>query len=75
MSDGRFFVGLLKVNTNEGILAIKSLPKVSVSSWQEDIYTVSSHDLALLQLNRELNDISTELEKCSFGSKRNKSCV
>ena len=66
MSGGRFLVGLREVNTSERILAIKSLLKESISFWEEDVYPDSNLDLSLMQLNKDLQDVSVELENTSL---------
>ena len=53
---------LREVTTNEQILAINSLIKESNSFCQEDIYPDTAIDQVLVQLNRELGDLSSELE-------------
>ena len=64
MRGGRFLVGLREATNNERILALKFLLKESISFWQENIRPDSSKDFALLHVNENLENISSEIESC-----------
>ena len=66
MSGGRFLVDLREAKVNERILIVKFLLKESILFWEEDIHPDSNGHHALIELNKGLDDISSELENSSL---------